>query len=78
MLPAGTGHKKLQSSSDFLVVGAYPSGQGHYDTNRGDSINYEIALANIAATQLPETDPVYGSEGPLMKIWGEGHEIEID
>ena len=72
VLPAGTGHKKLQSSADFLVVGAYPIGQGLYDTNRGGSMDFDEALSNIASKSLPETDPVYGPEGPLIRIWGNG------
>ncbi len=69
ILPAGTGHKKLQSSSDFFVVGSYPRGQNYYDTSRTSSNNFYQAIANIANTPLPETDPIYGPEGPLTRIW---------
>ena len=71
VLTAGTGHKKLQSSADFLVLGAYPIGQGLYDTNRSGSMDFDEALSNIASTSLPEIDPVYGPEGPLIRIWGD-------
>lgn len=69
ILPAGTGHKKLQSSSDFLVVGSYPEGQSHYDTNRIGSMSFERAVAKITNTPLPKADPVYGQKGPLIRIW---------
>ena len=52
-------------------MGAYPIGQGLYDTNRSGSMDLDEALSNIASTSLPETDPVYGPEGPLIRIWGD-------
>jgi len=69
VLPAGTGHRNLQSSSDFLVVGSYPRGQAHYDTSRAGSISFDRAIKNIANTPMPETDPIYGAKGPLTRIW---------
>jgi len=71
ILPAGTGHKNLQATPGFLVVGAYPNGQGHYDTNRNGSMDFDKAMASIARTPLPENDPVYGPKGPLVRIWRE-------
>ena len=35
ILPAGAGHKCVEASPDFLVVGAYPAGLEDYDLLRG-------------------------------------------
>jgi uncharacterized protein YjlB len=68
ILPAGTGHQSLMASADFLVVGAYPP-EGQYDECRGRFDEYERALDSIPDTPLPDKDPVYGANGPLMKLW---------
>jgi uncharacterized protein YjlB len=68
VLPAGTGHRNLGSSDDFLVVGAYPDGM-RWDLRRGDPAEREEVLANIAAVPLPGADPVGGADGPLMELW---------
>jgi uncharacterized protein YjlB len=68
VLPAGTGHCRLESSDDLLVVGAYPPGQS-WDMRYGDPGEHDEVLANIAAVALPETDPVAGATGPLLEIW---------
>jgi len=69
ILPAGTAHKRIEASPDLLVVGAYPAGQEDYDTQREDA-DIERAKQRIAATPLPEADPVYGKEGGLHEAWG--------
>ena len=68
VLPAGTGHCNAGSSSDLLVVGAYPNGM-RWDLRRGDPAEREEVLANIAAVPLPNADPVGGPAGPLTEIW---------
>jgi uncharacterized protein YjlB len=68
VLPAGTGHQRLSSSSDLLVIGAYPP-DGRYDLCRGSSAEHARALTTIARVPLPETDPLFGTDGPLMKLW---------
>ncbi|MDQ0390325.1 cupin domain-containing protein [Labrys monachus] len=61
LLPAGTGHRRVTSSADFLVVGAYPPGQ------EGD-IQRDAATPGmkrrIAALPPPEKDPVSGAPFP--------------
>lgn len=68
VLPAGTGHRNLGSSSDLLVVGAYPEGM-EWDLRRGEPAEYADAVASIAAVPLPATDPVAGPEGALVQRW---------
>ena len=66
LLPAGTGHCRLQASSDFLVVGAYPPGQDA-DIRTGPANQAQIDT--IANLPLPKTDPVEGADGPLLRAW---------
>ncbi|WP_419874753.1 cupin domain-containing protein [Candidatus Pristimantibacillus sp. PTI5] len=68
VLPAGTGHKRLNASPDFKVVGAYPNGM-NYNLRRGEIGERPQALEEIGKVPLPETDPVYGTEGPLIELW---------
>ena len=68
VIPAGVGHKKLSSSADLLVVGAYPPDQ-HWDLCRGLPDERPQVLHNIAQVPLPATDPVFGKAGPLVEAW---------
>ncbi|MFC7370291.1 cupin domain-containing protein [Fictibacillus iocasae] len=68
ILPAGTGHKKIASSSDFKVVGAYPGGSD-YDTRTGEIGERPEVMENIKQTKIPASDPVFGISGPLFNYW---------
>ncbi|MFJ4156329.1 cupin domain-containing protein [Pseudomonas sp. NPDC089752] len=69
VLPAGTGHRCIDCSDDFLVVGAYPHGQEDYDIQRPDRAAHSRALARISKVPRPEQDPVSGIGGALMTRW---------
>ena len=68
VLPAGTGHQRLEKSDDLLVVGAYPK-SGKYDELRASKEEHDRALENVPKVQPPKKDPVYGKDGPLLKLW---------
>jgi uncharacterized protein YjlB len=68
ILPAGTGHQCLKATSDFSVVGAYPPG-ARMQVTRPLPENHAAALKNIPEVKLPDSDPVMGSDGPLVKLW---------
>ena len=68
VLPAGTGHQRIDASRDLLVVGAYPPA-GEYDECRGKPEEYERALRSIPKVPVPKKDPVFGDAGPLIKLW---------
>ena len=70
VLPAGTGHCRSASSSDFAICGCYPPGQSNYTIVREQDRAMARHAADIAAVPLPETDPVFGKEGPLLTGWG--------
>jgi len=66
VLPAGTGHCKLESTADLLVVGAYPPKQ-RPDLQRAAATAEMIA--KIDALSFPPSDPVSGAGGPLVTLW---------
>jgi uncharacterized protein YjlB len=66
VLPAGTGHCRIDASSDFLVVGAYPPDQ-NWDLCRAAPT--PEAVARMQRLPWPATDPVAGSAGALPSLW---------
>ena len=68
VLPAGTGHQCVSSSDDFSVVGAYPPGPP-MDLVRPSKEARAKALKTIPRVAVPNTDPVLGTDGPLVRLW---------
>jgi uncharacterized protein YjlB len=67
ILPAGTGHRCVRASSDFLVVGAYPP-TGTYDECTSGS-EHKQAVKTVRRVPRPRRDPLYGTRGPLIGAW---------
>jgi len=67
VLPAGTGHRLIEATRNFMVVGAYPR-EGVYDecTDARDRVG---AIKRIAKVRKPAADPVYGKDGALRDAW---------
>ena len=68
VLPAGTGHKKLSSRGALGIVGAYPAGQ-RANMHTPLLSSARRSAETVADVPLPESDPVYGRDGPLFIHW---------
>jgi uncharacterized protein YjlB len=77
VLPAGTGHQGVWASPDLVIIGAYPP-TGRYDLCLGSRAEHAKAVAAIPQVPLPDTDPVFGPEGPLRQIWRQHHDASAD
>lgn len=68
IIPAGVSHKNIKQSGNFRVVGAYPESQP-WNMKYGRKGERPQVDKEIQQVALPQGDPVYGNDGPLMKIW---------
>jgi uncharacterized protein YjlB len=67
VLPAGTGHRRIDASGDLLVVGAYPpSGTFDMCTTIEDRNH---ALKTVRRVPRPRRDPLYGAHDGLVGLW---------
>ena len=66
VLPAGTGHCRIEASSDFLVIGAYPRGET-WDICR--TAPDAATLDRMRKVAFPASDPVTGPGGALVQHW---------
>jgi len=68
VVPAGVGHQSLWTDTNFMVIGAYPP-TGEYNLCRSSKADHAEALTTIPHVPLPSSDPVFGADGPLMRLW---------
>lgn len=68
VIPAGTGHMRLDASKDLLVVGSYPP-TGTFNLRRAKKAEHDAAVKEIPRTPAPRTDPVYGRGGAVARLW---------
>lgn len=66
ILPPGFGHKQLSGSADFRICGAYPPGQEDYSVIRAEQGFDDARLREIEQVPVPESDPVWGKDGPML------------
>ncbi|GME45579.1 hypothetical protein GTA08_BOTSDO04745 [Neofusicoccum parvum] len=71
VVPAGVAHASISSGGGYKYIGVYPRGSpkwrnewGKREVGEGDPLFDEIK-----AVPVPECDPVWGRNGPLLKIW---------
>ncbi|WP_066175192.1 cupin domain-containing protein [Bacillus marinisedimentorum] len=70
IIPAGVGHKHVESTHDFKVCGAYPDGM-EYDLQTGKPEEQPDVAEIIQNVPLPKQDPLYGDRGPLFSYWNQ-------
>ena len=66
VMPAGTGHCRIDASNDLMVIGAYPQ-EMDWDICK-TAPNPEM-MERMRRLKVPNFDPVIGSDGPLPKLW---------
>lgn len=67
LLPPGFGHRQLSMQENFRICGAYPPGQEDYTVVKAEDGYDASTLAEIAGVAFPETDPLWGGNGPLIR-----------
>lgn len=68
IIPAGVAHKRVDEGDGFSCLGAYPDGHD-YDMKYGKPGERPGVDEAIRKVPLPENDPLYGVDGPLIKNW---------
>lgn len=68
VIPAGVAHRNLGKENDVVCVGGYPGGM-QYNMKYGKAGERPEADDEIAKIPLPEYDPIFGKNGPLVRIW---------
>ena len=68
ILPAGVGHCAVSEHMNYEIVGGYPDGRD-WDLLTGTPDEREKAITSIEKLPLPKTDPVFGKDGELLKLW---------
>lgn len=71
VLPAGVSHCSLTWEDEYEYMGLYPKGSPHYDNNfcKAGPEETEEKAKNAKAVPIPECDPIYGVNGPLVDLW---------
>ncbi|KAH7085196.1 hypothetical protein BKA63DRAFT_13130 [Paraphoma chrysanthemicola] len=76
VVPAGVSHRSLTSSGGYRYIGVYPRTNPKWRNNycKGEE-PLEDLKKEIANVEMPEADPVYGIDGPLVRIWKAARDV---
>ncbi|KAH4067028.1 hypothetical protein HBH70_067570 [Parastagonospora nodorum] len=79
VVPAGVSHRSLTSEGGYRYIGVYPETAPKWRNLycRGEE-EIENLKKEIRAVGVPEQDPVYGVDGPLVRIWREAERRESE
>ncbi|RFU26533.1 hypothetical protein B7463_g9797, partial [Scytalidium lignicola] len=70
ILPAGTAHCCLESTTNYRYVGVYPKGCPRWRNELGKELPDIVKIKEeISSVAMPAQDPVMGDGGPLMHLW---------
>lgn len=78
VVPAGVSHasvsaddKMLRPEQKYRYIGIYPQEAPKWRNEYGKRLlgNSDALFEEIAAVAVPRQDPVYGIDGPLVRIW---------
>ncbi|OCK77354.1 hypothetical protein K432DRAFT_428070 [Lepidopterella palustris CBS 459.81] len=71
VLPAGVSHCSVDSEGEYEYLGLYPEGSPKWDNNfcKADAGETAEKARNACSVPIPQYDPVYGKDGPLVGIW---------
>jgi len=78
LLPAGFGHCLENSGDGFQVCGGYPPDQADRVITTAGELAMSTALAQIALVTLPQADPIFGTDGPLLRAWRQAGDKKHD
>jgi len=68
IIPAGVGHYSLDNSIEYQFVGGYPNG-ANWDIKVSLKENEATIMEEIANIPIPNTDPIFGENGPIVDYW---------
>lgn len=89
VVPAGVGHASVskaegaadpvEGEAEYRYVGVYPEGSPHYKYEIGKKLLEEKSglIEEVSAVPVPPNDPLYGLDGPLVRIWNNARGISV-
>ncbi|KAJ5084917.1 hypothetical protein NUU61_009496 [Penicillium alfredii] len=70
VVPAGVSHRSISADNEYRYIGVYPEAAPKWRNNfcKGKE-DMHLLVEEITSVAVPEDDPVYGKDGPLVTLW---------